>query len=114
MSFTVTTPYTPTTMPVRLFGSNPPTSNVIVASLAPRLQLRSIVHSISGFPTDVSAGDPARSFPHVVLMKHAAVVASRSVLALVLGSCVAGSAYASPITVYTSPAIVAGAPPDSP
>jgi hypothetical protein len=47
-------------------------------------------------------------------MKFASVMAGRSVFALVLGLCLVDSAYASPITVYTSPAIVAGALPDSP
>jgi hypothetical protein len=42
------------------------------------------------------------------------VVVRRSVLALILGFCFVNSAYAGPITVYTSPTIVAGAPPDSP
>jgi secreted trypsin-like serine protease len=47
-------------------------------------------------------------------MKLISVMASRSVLALILGCCFVNSAYAGPITVYTSPTIVAGAPPDSP
>ena len=47
-------------------------------------------------------------------MKLAKVVVSRSVFALVLGFCFVNSASAETITVYTSPTIVAGAPPDSP
>jgi hypothetical protein len=47
-------------------------------------------------------------------MKVTKLIAGRSVLAVALGLMITSSAYASPISVFSHPLIVAGAPPDSP